>query len=136
MNRIKSIIGYVTLFRTNKLVLKKRKQSQTKKENLSETVENHGNECENLTTVVDYNRNSSNENIDEYENEYKNENEDANENENEFEYESNSLDQNSVVRIFSWNGNQDLNVSLLPDLPLFPYKKSEQDNDGMYKCII
>jgi hypothetical protein len=142
MNRIKSLIEYVTLFRANKLVLKKRKQCKTKNENLHEAAENHENEYENLNTVVDYNRNCNNENIDEYEyenndaneNEHENENEIENENENEIENESNSLDQNSVVRIFSWNGNKDLNVSLLPDLPLFPYKKSEQDTNGMCAC--
>ena len=125
---------YVTLFRTNQLVLKKRKQLKTKNENLSDTVENHGNESEILNTAVDYNRNCKIENIDDYENECKNEIDDGNE-ESENENESNSLDQNSVVRIFSWNGNQDLNVSLLPDLPLFPYKP-EHDNNGMYECIL
>lgn len=134
MNRIKSLMEYVTLFRTNQLVLKKRKQLKTKNENLSDTVKNHGNESEILNTAVDYNRNCKIENIDDYENECKNEIDDGNE-ESENENESNSLDQNSVVRIFSWNGNQDLNVSLLPDLPLFPYK-SEHDNNGMYECIL
>lgn len=36
----------------------------------------------------------------------------------------------STVRIFSWNGNKDLVVSLLPDLPLFPYSDAVDVTEG------
>ena len=109
ISRIKSIIQYVSLFRKNNLVLTKEKQSRAVDNHSSHTADNHrkGNEMLNSD----------------------NEDDDETNSENGCGY---SFDQNSVVRVFSWSGNKDLNVSLLPDLPLIPRTKLEQNVNGMY----
>ena len=117
--RIKSLIKYVTLFRTNNLVLKKRKVSTVDIENLNHS--NQRNEEVNFNNDNDAGDDSG----------IGCENEDENENENE----NDSIpDENSFIRIFSWNGNKDLNVSLLPDLPLLPCTESVQNLNGKYMC--
>ena len=117
------------MFRKNNLVLKKRKASIANIESLN--YSDQRNEMENF--------NNDNDTGDDSgigcEKENENENGNGNKNENENENENDSIpDENSFIRIFSWNGNKDLNVYLLPDLPLFPCTESVQNLNGKNVC--
>jgi hypothetical protein len=53
-------------------------------------------------------------------------------NDDEFGHSDEKKNSETTIRIFSWNGNKDLVVSLLPDLPLFPYSDSEDVVEGKF----
>ena len=100
---MRSLIEYVQLFRTNDLVTDDIRMC---------TDENSVDGNENFNGNWDVNG----QNYSERENEVNNENKNG----------------DSTIRIFSWNGNKDLVVSLLPDLPLFPYSETEEVVAGKF----
>ena len=106
---MRALIEYVQLFRTNDLILDDIRT-------LSNGNGKHGNDH------IDGNGDLNGENSKR-----------KNQSNDDFGYtDENTEDDNgdSTIRIFSWNGNKDLVVSLLPDLPLFPYSDSEDVVEG------
>ena len=106
---MRSLIEYVQLFRTNDLVTDDIRMC---------TDENSVDGNENLNGNWDVNG----QNYPERENEVNDENKNG----------------DSTIRIFSWNGNKDLVVSLLPDLPLFPYSDAVEVVEGkfLFYCLL
>ena len=141
--RMKILIDYVLLFRSNDLIV-----NNHEKNNLSTRDGNHSHNMNNN----DYNNNNNNNNSNKNENNYdfnndnnnddnnninnniydnKNNDNDNNANDENYEHENyKDISEISFIKIYCWNGNQEFIVSLLPDLPLFSsnYAKENKEN--------
>jgi hypothetical protein len=108
---MRALVEYVQLFRTNDLVIDDIRMC---------TDENGSNENGNFDGNFDLNGENYSERV--------------NEVNDEFGY-SDEKNRDTTIRIFSWNGNKDLVVSLLPDLPLFPYSDAEDVVEGEFSSF-
>ena len=121
--RMKILIDYVLLFRSNDLIL-----NNHEKNNLSTRDGNHSHNMNNNNNNSNKNENNYDDNNNINNNIYDNKNNDNYNNANDENYKD--ISEISFIKIYCWNGNQEFIVSLLPDLPLFSsnYAKENKEN--------
>ena len=137
---MKILTKLVLLFQSNDLIIKnvnnRDRDFSLKYENENENINNddYDDDDENIHNY-DNNYNNDNDDGDNHNDSMINENENENENEifNKKKQSNQNVEENEeikFIKIYSWNGNPDFIVSLLPDLSLFPSNYIQENTEN------